>query len=139
MCGQSPEPLFEPPAPPTAPVLPRRGARVQKEVHWYGFLAKAMFLGTELFNNEMYPTLKAMVATTDPKKFRDATRGVNKKVWLATINSEMESLLLNKVFDLVPLPEGKQGMGCWWHFRTKAGENGLPGRKEVRLVAKGHL
>lgn len=80
-----------------------------------------------------------MMAVTDPVTFKQATGGRDKEEWLAAMNAEMESLLLNKVFDLVPLPPGKKAIGCRWHYKTKAGENGKPGRKKARLVAKGYL
>lgn len=64
---------------------------------------------------------------------------MDKDEWMTAMNSEMESLLLNKVFDLVPLPPGKRAIGCRWHYRTKASVDGKPGRKKARLVAKGYL
>lgn len=47
------------------------------------------------------------------------------------MNSEMGLLLLNKVFDLVPLPPGKKAIGCGWHYRKKASEGGKPGRRKA--------
>lgn len=55
------------------------------------------------------------------------------------MNSEIESLLSNKLFDLVPLPPGKKANGCRWHYWTKASVDGKPGRKKAWLVAKGDL
>lgn len=65
----------------------------------------------------------AMMAVTDPVTFKQATGGRDKEGWLAAMNAEMESLLLNKVFDLVPLPPGKKAIGCQWHHKTKASED----------------
>lgn len=126
-------------SPSPEPVVPRRGTRARKPVDRYGYLASAMLLGSEVDHQLTYPTLKAMVATTDPATFLEATRGVDKEAWLSVMNSEMESLLLNKVFDLVLLPKGKRAIGCKWHFKTKSSEKGLPGRKKAQLVAKGYL
>lgn len=61
---------------------------------------------------ERYPLLKAMVACTDPTTFKQAVGGADKEAWLEAMNSEMESLLRNCVFDLVPLPKGKRAFGC---------------------------
>lgn len=104
----SPSPTPEPIIP--EPLIPRRGTRACKPVDRYGYLASAMLLGSEVADQTSYPTLKAMVATTDPSTFCEATRGVERETWLAALNSEMESLLLNKVFDLVPLPKGKRAI-----------------------------
>lgn len=132
-------PVEDPLPPSPTPTGPRRGARTRKPVNRYGFTAQALLVRSELTTGVSLSTMKAMVASTDPKTFREATRGHDRESWLAAMNSEMESLLLNKVFDLVPLPIGKRAIGCRWHYRTKAGEDGKPGRKKARLVAKGYL
>lgn len=80
-----------------------------------------------------------MMAVPDPVTFKKATGGRDKEEWLPEMNSEMKSLLMKKVFDLVPLPLGKKTIGCRWHYRTKASEDGKPGSKKARLVAKGYL
>ena len=56
-----------------------------------------------------------MVAVVDPETFKQAVSGHDKESWMAAMNREMESLLLNKVFDLVPFPPGKKAIGCRWH------------------------
>lgn len=132
----SPSPL---PMPPIPDDVPRRGTRTRTQTNRYGFLAQALLLKSESSNGTTYPVIRAMLASPDPKTFREATGGLDKEAWLTAMNSEMESLLLNKVFDLVPLPKGKKAIGCRWHYRTKASEDGKPGRKKARLVAKGYL
>ena len=43
----------------------------------------------------------------------------------------------NKVWELVPLPEGAKPIGCKWIFKTKRDANGNVEKYKVRLVAKG--
>jgi Reverse transcriptase (RNA-dependent DNA polymerase) len=42
----------------------------------------------------------------------------------------------NKVWDIVPLPEGMKSIGCKWIFKTKKDSEGNVERYKVRLVAK---
>lgn len=51
---------------------------------------------------------------------------------------EMEALLKNETWILVPLPEGKKMVGCKWVFSIKHKADGSIERYKARLVAKGH-
>ena len=106
-------------------------------------IAMAIFARAFLLREELqtcsYPVLQAMVATSDPQSFKEAVRGQDKDAWMKAMNSEMESLIQNRVFDLVPLPSGKKAIGCRWHYKTKPSVGSSPERKKARLVAKGYL
>lgn len=52
---------------------------------------------------------------------------------------EMESLIDKDVFELVPLPKGKRGIGCLWNYRTKFNTNKMVDKRKACLVAKGFL
>ena len=52
------------------------------------------------------------------------------------MKEEMESLLKNKTWDLVPLPEGKRALPNKWVYRLKE-EDGGKKRYKARLVVKG--
>jgi len=54
------------------------------------------------------------------------------------MNEEYKSMQDNKVWELVPLPEGKKPIGCKWIFKTKRDSNGNVERYKARLVAKGY-
>jgi len=43
----------------------------------------------------------------------------------------------NQVWDLVPLPDGKEPIRCKWIFKTKRNSEGNVKRYKTHLVAKG--
>ena len=53
------------------------------------------------------------------------------------MREEYKSMQDNKVWELVPLPEGVKLIGCKWLFKTKRDSNGNVERYKARLVAKG--
>jgi len=58
--------------------------------------------------------------------------------WTQAIKEEMEALLKNDTWTLVPLPEGKKAIGCKWLFSIKRKADGSVERYKARLVAKGY-
>jgi len=58
--------------------------------------------------------------------------------WTQAIKEEMEALLKNDTWTLVPLPEGKKAVGSKWLFSIKRKADGLVERYKARLVAKGY-
>ena len=59
------------------------------------------------------------------------------KNWVAAMNSEHQALLWNKTWHLVPLPKGKNVIGCKWVYKVKCKADGTVDRYKSRLVAKG--
>ncbi|CAM8962801.1 unnamed protein product [Rhodiola kirilowii] len=53
------------------------------------------------------------------------------------MNEEFKSMQDNKVWELVPLPEGAKPIGSKWIFRTKRDAKCNAKRYKARLVAKG--
>ena len=58
--------------------------------------------------------------------------------WTQVIKKEIEALLKNNTWTIVPLPEGKKAVGCKWVFSIKHKADGTVERYKVRLVAKGY-
>ena len=58
--------------------------------------------------------------------------------WTQAIKEEMEALMKNKTWNLVPLPRGKKTVGCKWVFSIKHKADGSIERYKARLVAKGY-
>jgi hypothetical protein len=58
--------------------------------------------------------------------------------WTHAIKEEMEALLKNDTWTLVPLPEGNKAVGCKWVFSIKHKADGSVERYKARLVAKGY-
>ncbi|KAG8488952.1 hypothetical protein CXB51_016966 [Gossypium anomalum] len=54
------------------------------------------------------------------------------------MKDEYKSMQDNKVWELVPLPEGAKPIGCKWIFKTKKDANGNVERYKARLIAKGY-
>jgi Reverse transcriptase (RNA-dependent DNA polymerase) len=68
---------------------------------------------------------------------RQVLENVNSYKWTKTMNEEIKSIYDNKVWDIVPLPEGVKSIGCKWIFKTKNDSEGNVKRYKTRLVAKG--
>jgi hypothetical protein len=58
--------------------------------------------------------------------------------WTKVIKEEMDALLKNGTWTLVPLFEGKKLVGCRWVFSIKHRIDGSIERYKTRLVAKGY-
>ena len=56
--------------------------------------------------------------------------------WVQAMKKEMEALLKNKTWILVPLPKNHKIVGCKWVFSIKYKMDGLIKRYKVRLVVK---
>ena len=77
---------------------------------------------------------------TNKKTYRGNVEGVagcNSKLWYDAMKDELESMVNNKVWDLVELPNGIKPIRCKWVFKTKKDSLGNIDRHKVRLVAKG--
>ena len=54
------------------------------------------------------------------------------------MNSEIESMYSNKIWELVEPPDGVKVVGCKWIYKMKRGTDGKVKTFKVRLVAKGY-
>ena len=57
--------------------------------------------------------------------------------WKATMDEEMQSLLKNHTWDVVPLSFGKKAVGCKWVHTKKRHADGTLERYKSRLIARG--
>ena len=76
-----------------------------------------------------------MVQDVEPTCFDEAVGNVN---WEKAMDEEMVALYGNETWDLVPLPEGKNTIGCKWVYKVKRNSDGNISRYKARLVAKGY-
>ncbi|KAJ3709158.1 hypothetical protein LUZ61_012863 [Rhynchospora tenuis] len=58
--------------------------------------------------------------------------------WIFAMQEELNQFERNQVWELVPLPSGKQVIGTKWVFRNKLDEYGNVVRNKARLVAQGY-
>ncbi|KAE9279871.1 hypothetical protein PF001_g24507 [Phytophthora fragariae] len=80
-----------------------------------------------------------MAATEEvPKTYAEATTRQGQDEWKKAIASELESLIANKTWKLVPKPAHQRPIGCRWVFALKRDEKGQVVRYKARLVAKGY-
>ncbi|XP_075158155.1 uncharacterized protein LOC142231430 [Haematobia irritans] len=75
----------------------------------------------------------------DPSNFNEAISiKEEKKLWISAMNDELKSIIDNKTWELVDLPEGRKAIGCKWVFKKKTNEKGQIIRYKARLVAQGY-
>ena len=55
------------------------------------------------------------------------------------MTQEFEALYANDTWDLVPLPAGKNAIGCKWVYKVKHKGDGSVERLKARLIAKGYI
>ncbi|KAE9341215.1 hypothetical protein PR003_g10094, partial [Phytophthora rubi] len=80
-----------------------------------------------------------MAATEEvPKTYAEATTRQGQDEWKKMIASELESLIANKTWKLVPKPAHQRPIGCRWVFALKRDEKGQVVRYKARLVGKGY-
>lgn len=73
-----------------------------------------------------------------PNNWNEAVNSSESESWLQAAKSEYKSLMDNKTWSLVKLPNGKRSIGTKWVFTRKLDDNGKTGRFKARLVAKGY-
>lgn len=69
-------------------------------------------------------------------EFEDA---VQEKVWRDACDEEIASIIKNKTWDLVELPEGAKAIGLKWIFKIKRNSDGSINKYKSMLVAKGYI
>ncbi|RLN41918.1 pol polyprotein [Panicum miliaceum] len=73
----------------------------------------------------------------DPSSYKEAMKDENSSKWFDAMKDEIKSMDINKVCDLVEIPNGAKTVGCKWVFKTKHDSKGNVERYKARLVAKG--
>ena len=56
--------------------------------------------------------------------------------WKEAIQSEIDSILSNKTWEIVDIPPGIKPIGCKWIFKKKMKEDGSIDKYKASLVAK---
>ena len=76
-------------------------------------------------------------ARHNPETVREALDSSHREKWQAAMNSEMESLRENGVYEIVDRPWGKKVVKSKWVLRVKTNEKGEVEKFKARVVAKG--
>jgi hypothetical protein len=58
--------------------------------------------------------------------------------WVKATNEELDQIVKNQTWELVPRPENKNIIGTKWVYKNKMNENGQVIRNKARLVCKGY-
>ena len=74
----------------------------------------------------------------DLSTYKEAMKDVDAKLWKKAMNSELDSMKSNKVWEFVDLPEGIKPIGCKWVYKRKKNAEGKVETFKARLVAKGY-
>ncbi|GKC62483.1 putative ribonuclease H-like domain-containing protein [Tanacetum coccineum] len=65
-------------------------------------------------------------------------QALNDPAWVEAMQEEMQQFINQKVWQLVPLPDGKIAIGTKWILKNKRDARGIVVRNKARLVAQGH-
>ncbi|GJY06732.1 ribonuclease H-like domain-containing protein [Tanacetum coccineum] len=65
-------------------------------------------------------------------------QALNDPDWVEAMQEEMQQFINQKVWQLIPLPDGKIAIGTKWILKNKRDARGIVVRKKARLVAQGH-
>ncbi|KAL2531771.1 Uncharacterized protein Adt_05122 [Abeliophyllum distichum] len=72
----------------------------------------------------------------DPNSYKEAINDVDADLWRLAMNTEMESMYSNQVWELVDAPKGTKPIGCKWVYKRNRGEDGKVETFKTRLVTK---
>ena len=82
---------------------------------------------------EIYKSCELALFSCEPQDFEEASRNED---WINAMNEEMATIVKNKTWEMVNLPNGKETNGLKWIFKIKYNEDGSIKKYKVRLVAK---
>jgi len=105
--------------------VPRRSGRVVQQPD------KFMFLGE---SSDLVPGEH----DDDPRTYEEAAQDKDADLWQKAIESEIESMYSNQVWELVEPPKGIKPIGCKWIYKKKRGLDKKVKAWKTRLVAKGY-
>jgi len=73
-----------------------------------------------------------------PVSYKDAISCSESHYWIPAIQDEYDSIMENKTWRIVPLPQGRKAIKCKWVLDYKPGHKGVDPRYKARLVACGY-
>ena len=85
-----------------------------------------------------YGVWTSVTDAKEPATVNDALSAPDKTKWLDAMETEIDSLHKNDVWDLVELPKDRKAVGSKWVFKVKVSADGSVERYKARLVAQGY-
>lgn len=74
------------------------------------------------------------IGVKEPNSFEEANQS---KEWRKAMEEEMQALLQNETWDIVPKPKDVKPISCKWVYKLKVRPDGSIDRYKARLVARG--
>ncbi|KAL4590404.1 hypothetical protein LXL04_003333 [Taraxacum kok-saghyz] len=105
-------------------------SRVSQPPQFYGFHITAG--GDTLIGD------KTLVNLDEPANYKEAMTGPEAAQWKEAMDSEIQSMKDNQVWNLVEPTPGHKTVGCNWIFKKKTDMDGNVCTFKARLVAKGY-
>ena len=72
-----------------------------------------------------------LISQVEPKSLDEACKDDH---WIQEINKEVDQIVKNETWEVVPKPKEKNVIGIKWVFKKKMNEKGEIVRNKVRLV-----
>ena len=120
----------ETPVEPIDESLPlRRSTRASVPPQFYGF-----HITTE---GDTFISDSTLVNLDEPSSYKEAMAGPESAKWKEAMDSEIQSMYDNQVWNLVDNVPGRKTVGCKWIFKKKTDMDGKVHTYKARLVAKG--
>jgi len=128
----SPQPEEETPVELTEESIPlRHSTRVRNEPeHYYGFHITAE--GETLISDN------TLINLEEPNSYTEAMACPESAKWKEAMDSEIQSMYDNQVWNMVDNVPGRKTVGCKWIFKKKTNMDGNVHTYKARLVAKGY-
>ena len=115
------------------PEEPRQSVRTRKAPVRYGY---DEYADTE--THHVHHVAYHLSEIDEPTTMQEARSSDHAAEWKVATDSEYNSLIENKTWELVGLPPGRKAVGCKWVFKLKHAGDGTVERFKARLVAKGY-
>ena len=112
------------------PLALRRDRRSSQRPEFYGFHITTE--GTTLISDQ------TLVNLEEPASYKEAMASPEAAKWKEAMESEIQSMYDNKVWDLVDQTPNRKTVGCKWIFKKKIDMDGNVQTFKARLVAKGY-
>lgn len=75
----------------------------------------------------------SLLSKIKPKNFAEASQDEG---WIEAMEEELNQIVKNQTWELVPRPKDKNVIGTKWVFRNKLNENGQKLRNKAILICK---
>lgn len=112
-------------------------AEPQQMVNRYGrTISKPRYLDDYVLLADLEGERLLLTIDEEPENYSEAA---SSKEWIDAMESEIDSIVRNKTWELVEKPIGVKTIGLKWIFKLKKKADGSVNKHKARLVAKGYV